>query len=103
MVPRNFIRSAHECNGDFLRRSHREHHFLEHPIGVREITGLTLTTPVPLLSIASQRIVESGMLSTREGPKSLLENWIRRQPPQANRGLQAAPAARLSIVIGLES
>jgi hypothetical protein len=58
---------------DFMRRSHREHQFLKHPIGVREITGLTLTTPVPLRSTASQRIVESGMLSTREGPRSLLE------------------------------
>ena len=35
---------------DFLRRSHREQWFAEHPIGIRTITGLTLTTPVPLLS-----------------------------------------------------
>ncbi len=58
---------------DFMRRSHREHQFHEHPTGVREITGLTLTTPAPLRSIASQRIVESSVLATREGPKSLLE------------------------------
>src|SRR5439155_3544576 len=50
----------------------REHQFHEHPTGVREITGLTLTTRAPLRSIASQRIIESSVLATREGPKSLL-------------------------------
>ena len=58
---------------DFMRRSHREQQFHEHPTGVREITGLTLTTPAPLRSTASQRIVESRVLATRAGPKSLLE------------------------------
>jgi hypothetical protein len=57
----------------FMRRSYREGHFSEHPIGIREITGLTLTTPAPLLSAASQRVVENGILSTRAGERSLLE------------------------------
>jgi hypothetical protein len=57
----------------FMRRVDREHRFVEHPIGIREITSLTLTTPVPLRSAASQRMVESGILSTQKGPKSLLE------------------------------
>ncbi len=57
----------------FMRRVDREQRFVEHPIGIREITGLTLTTPVPLLSTAFQRIVESGILSTQKGAKSLLE------------------------------
>lgn len=57
----------------FMRRVHREQWFVEHPIGIREITGLTLTTPVPLRSNASQKIVESGILVTRTGAKSLLE------------------------------
>jgi hypothetical protein len=57
----------------FMRRVDREHRFVEHPIGIREITSLTLTTPVPLRSAASRRMVESGILSTQKGPKSLLE------------------------------
>ncbi len=57
----------------FMRRVDREHRFVEHPIGIREITSLTLTTPVPLRSAASQRMVESGILSTQKGLKSLLE------------------------------
>jgi hypothetical protein len=57
----------------FMRRAQREQWFTEHPVGVREITRLTLTTPVPLRSEASQKIVASGVLTTRTGPASLLE------------------------------
>jgi Glyoxalase-like domain len=57
----------------FMRRAQREQWFIEHPIGIREITGLTLTTPVPLRSNVSQKIVESGILATRTGATSLLE------------------------------
>jgi len=57
----------------FMRRAQREQWFIEHPIGIREITGLTLTTPVPLRSNVSQKIVESGILATRTGVTSLLE------------------------------
>src|SRR5215467_3726563 len=57
----------------FMRRAQREGWFTEHPIGVREITRLTLTTPMPLRSDASQKIVESGVLATRTGATSLLE------------------------------
>jgi hypothetical protein len=57
----------------FMRRVHREQWFIEHPIGIREITGLTLTTPVPLRSNASLKIVESGILANRTGTTSLLE------------------------------
>lgn len=57
----------------FMRRIQREQWFIEHPIGIREITGLTLTTPVPLCSNASQKIVESGIIATRTGEASLLE------------------------------
>ena len=63
----------------FMRRAQREQ-FIEHPIGIREITGLTLTTPVRLRSNVSQKIVESGILATRTGATPLLEiefdgNW----------------------------
>src|SRR5215470_15125788 len=57
----------------FMRRAQREQWFTEHPIGVREITRLTLTTPIPLRSNASQKIVQAGVLSTRVGTVSLLE------------------------------
>jgi len=57
----------------FMRRAQREQWFIEHPIGVREITGSTLTSPVPLCSPVAQRIVESGVLSARTGTTSLLE------------------------------
>ncbi len=57
----------------FMRRVHREQWFVEHPIGIREITGLTLTTPVPFRSNVSQKIVESGVLATRTGATHLLE------------------------------
>jgi len=57
----------------FMRRVQREQWFIEHPIGIREITALTLTSPVPLRSPVAQRIVESGVLSSRRGVTSLLE------------------------------
>jgi hypothetical protein len=57
----------------FMRRAQRERWFTEHPIGVREITRLTLTTPMPLRSNVSQKIIESGVLATRTGATSLLE------------------------------
>jgi len=57
----------------FMRRSQREQWFVEHPIGVREISGLSLTSPVPLRSRAAQIVVESGVLSTRPGTTSILE------------------------------
>lgn len=57
----------------FMQRFDREQRFVEHPIGIREITNLTLTTSVPLRSAASQSMVESGILSSQDGPKSLLE------------------------------
>jgi hypothetical protein len=66
----------------FMQRSQREQWFIEHPIGIREMTGLTLTTPVPLRSAAAQKIVESGVLRTQSGETSLLEiefDWNRRK------------------------
>ena len=57
----------------FMRRTQRERWFTKHPIGIREITRLTLTTPMPLRSNASQKIIESGILETRTGVTSLLE------------------------------
>jgi Glyoxalase-like domain len=58
---------------DFLWRADRERWFAEHPIGIREITGLTLISPASLRSNASRLVVESGTLSHRLGPVSFLE------------------------------
>lgn len=57
----------------FMRRLHRERWFVEHPIGIREITGLTLTTPAPLQSLVSRKIIESGILAARMGATPMLE------------------------------
>jgi len=57
----------------FMKRVQREHWFTKHPIGIREITGLTLTTPRPLRSPVSEKVVESGILATRIGSAALLE------------------------------
>jgi hypothetical protein len=57
----------------FMRRFDREQRFVEHPIGICEITNLALTTPVPLRSTASQSLVENGILSSQNGPITLLE------------------------------
>jgi len=55
----------------FMRRVQRKQWFIEwfieHPIGIREITGLTLISPKPLRSPGAQRIVESGVLAARMG------------------------------------
>ena len=57
----------------FMQRFDREQRFVEHPIGICEITSLALTTPVPLRSTASQSMVENGILSSQDGPITLLE------------------------------
>jgi hypothetical protein len=57
----------------FMQRHHREQLFVQHPVGLREITALTLTSPVPLRSQAAQAAIEDKILSTRQGPQSLLE------------------------------
>jgi hypothetical protein len=60
----------------FMRRTNREQQFMEHPIGIREITGLTVTTIAPLSSSVSQSVVQSGVLSTRTGSEHLLEIYF---------------------------
>ena len=57
----------------FLRRAHREHWFVEHPNGIREITCLTLHSPVPIRSAVSEILVEAGIVHMGVGPKYLLE------------------------------
>ena len=68
----------------FMKRAQREQWFIERPIGIREITGLTLTIATPLRSPASQKVVENGILTTRTEATSLLEiefdgNWRQKQ------------------------
>jgi len=57
----------------FMRRADREQWFVEHPIGIREITRLALTSPAPLRSVASRTLVNYGILSARNGAAPLLE------------------------------
>jgi hypothetical protein len=58
---------------DFMRRVQREQWFIEHPIGIRKMTGVALTCPVSLHSDVSTIVVGSGVITSRKGPKSLLE------------------------------
>jgi hypothetical protein len=58
---------------DFLRRLDHQQRFVEHPAGIREITAVTLTTPVPLRSEAARSIIAAGILATRDGRESLLD------------------------------
>jgi hypothetical protein len=51
----------------------REQWFVEHPAGIREITAVTLTTPVSFPSTVSERMISNGILSTRPGTEYLLE------------------------------
>src|SRR5215469_8226930 len=44
---------------NFMKRAQREHWYTGHPNGAREITRLSLTTPAPLRSNASQKIIEN--------------------------------------------
>jgi hypothetical protein len=57
----------------FMRRTYREEQFVEHPIGIRAITGLTLTTAAPLMSAASQAMVRNEVISAQVGKGFLLE------------------------------
>ena len=57
----------------FMRRADREDRFEENSRGIREITSLRLTTPIPLRSVASQRVLESGVLTAQAGPGSWLD------------------------------
>ena len=57
----------------FMRQSQRKGWFSEHPVGIREITGLTLTTQMRLRSLASRKVIESGILDARVGATPLLE------------------------------
>ena len=57
----------------FQKRAQYLQRFAEHPAGIREISGLTLTTRVPLRSSLSEKIVKSGILTTRTGVTPLLE------------------------------
>jgi hypothetical protein len=58
---------------EVLTRSQRERYFVEHPAGIREITNLTLTCPVPLRSPAAQMVVDARVLSSKPGTEHLLE------------------------------
>lgn len=58
---------------DFMRRAFREERFQPHANGAREITGLTLTTLIPLRSVASQKVLESGILVAKVGTEALMQ------------------------------
>lgn len=56
----------------FMRRFQHEQRFAPHPNDASEITGLTLTTPLPLRSSAARALIENSVIAVREGPDYLL-------------------------------
>jgi hypothetical protein len=57
----------------FMRRFHHQQRFVvAHPNGARDITGLTLTTPLPLRSSAARALIEGSVLAVLDGPDHLL-------------------------------
>jgi hypothetical protein len=52
----------------FLNISQRRQWFREHPARIREITRVTLYTPVPLRSKASHLLVETGVIHVASSP-----------------------------------
>lgn len=58
---------------NFMRRVQREQWFIEHPIGIREMTSVAITGLVSLHSDVSKIVVGSGVITSRKGPKPLLE------------------------------
>jgi hypothetical protein len=69
----------------FLQRLNHQQHFVAQPNGAREITKLTLTTPVPLRSSAALALVENAVLSIREGPDYLLTIGLNKSQRQVVR------------------
>jgi hypothetical protein len=58
---------------NFMRRAQREQWFVEHPRGIGEITGLTLTTRSPLQSNAAHAAIQDEILVSKTGKAHLLE------------------------------
>jgi hypothetical protein len=57
----------------FLSRKQREQQFVEHRVGIREITGLLLTCPVTPHSTVFQVVMDAKCLAVCSGPTPLLE------------------------------
>lgn len=81
----------------FARRSQRERYFVEHPLGVREMTGLVLTGPAKLGSRAAKAAIDSGVLSESVGPKFHLQ--IEFDGGRTNRMVQLEPHLPLTFKI----
>jgi hypothetical protein len=75
----------------FQHRAQREQHFREHPVGLREITGLTLTSPAPLRSAVSRLLLEKYSRSIPEqGTASKLSSTV----PNAENSSTSGPTCR---------
>jgi hypothetical protein len=46
----------------FMRRAKREQWFLDHPLGIREITCVNLHSPEPMCSGPSKMLIEAGII-----------------------------------------
>jgi hypothetical protein len=57
----------------FAKRAERQRWFEGHAAGVREITGVTVTSPRAIESLVAQQMMASGVLTAKAGASSLLE------------------------------
>jgi hypothetical protein len=78
----------------FQLRAQREQHFRDHPIGLREITGLTLTSPAPLRSAMSRVLLDSSVFQVQAGARYALKIEFDR----AERGELVDLRPRLPVV-----
>ena len=68
----------------FAKRADRERHFAGHPAGIREVTRVTLVSPVSMYSKASKQSVDEGVLKTVMGPAPSIEIEFDRSPRNRN-------------------
>ena len=81
----------------FVDRQHREQHFVRHPNGATDISGLRLLTPASLQSDAARVALQNGVLTAAACDQHLLEIEIDRR--RRNQTLDLRPA--LPVVVQL--
>jgi hypothetical protein len=81
----------------FVDRQHREQHFVRHPNGATDISGLRLLTPASLHSDPARVALQNGVLTAAACDQHLLEIEIDRR--RRNQTLDLRPA--LPVVVQL--
>jgi hypothetical protein len=74
----------------FVDRQHRAQHFVPHPNGATDISGLRLLTPAKLLSDPARVALQDGVLTVTPGDQHLLEIEIDRRRRKQTLDLRPA-------------